>query len=85
MQSAREYRARQRWREASEAAELAALYASDARMIPADVQATVLRYADVYGEERKVEVYYDAPKQLAQLIADLESWVDKDGWIKMGE
>ncbi|MCX8211934.1 MAG: DUF6438 domain-containing protein [Lewinella sp.] len=85
MLSAREYRILQRALEASEPAELAALYPSDAKMIPADVQATVLRYADVYGEERKVEVYYDAPKQLAQLIADLESWVDKDGWIKMGE
>jgi hypothetical protein len=83
--SATEYNALQGAMEASEPAELNTVYPTNTKMIPADVQATVLRYADVYGKERKVEVYSDAPKPLAQLIADLEKWVDKDGWIKMAE
>lgn len=83
--SATEYNALKRAMEASEPAELGPLYPADAKMIPADAQATVLRYADVFGEERKVEVYYDAPERLAKFIADLESWVDKDGWIKVAE
>lgn len=83
--SATEYNALQRAMEASEPADLGAVYPADTKIIPADAQATVLRYADVYGKERKVEVYADAPKELAKLIADLETWVDKDGWIKMAE
>ena len=83
--SAPEYNALLKAMEATEPAELGMVYPADTKMIPADAQATVLRYADVNGEERKVEVYSDAPKQLAQLLADLENWVDKDGWIKMAE
>jgi hypothetical protein len=83
--SATEYNALLLAMEATEPDDLGAVYPADTKMIPADVQGTVLRYADVHGEERKVEVYADAPKELAKLIADLESWVDKDGWIKVAE
>lgn len=83
--SASEYNALLSAMEASEPAQLGMVYPADTKNIPADAQATVLRYDDVNGVERKVEVYSDAPKQLAKLIADLEKWVDMDGWIKMAE
>jgi len=81
--SASEYSALLSAMEATEPAELGMVYPADTKNIPADAQATVLRYDDVYGKERKVEVYSDAPKKLAQLLADMEKWVDMDGWIKM--
>ncbi|TXF91149.1 hypothetical protein FUA23_02665 [Neolewinella aurantiaca] len=85
MLSATEYNKLLSAMEASEPERLEMVYPTDKTMIPADAQATILRYADVHGTERKIEVYADAPKQLAKLLADLESWVDKDGWIKMAE
>jgi hypothetical protein len=71
--------------EATEPAELSEVYPTEVKNIPADAQATMLRYPDVYGEERKVEVYYDAPEKITKLLSDLEKWVDMDGWIKMAE
>ncbi len=71
--------------EATQPSQLGAVYPKDTKTIPADAQATVLRYADVYGEARKVEVYSDAPKRLAEFLADLEKWVDTDGWAKAEE
>lgn len=83
--SASEYNTLLTAMQATEPAELGEVYPADTKTIPADAQATVLRYPDVNGVERKVEVYFDAPKQLAELLTDLESWVDKDGWIKIME
>ena len=83
--SASEYNALLSAMEATEPAELGEVYPAETKNIPADAQATVLRFDDVNGVERKVEVYSDAPKKLAQLLADMEKWADKDGWIKMAE
>lgn len=83
--SATEYNALLSAVEGTNPAGLGAVYPADTKNIPADAQATVLRYADVHGAEKKVEVYDGAPRKLAQLITDLEAWVDKDGWVKMAE
>lgn len=64
---------------------LAALYPNNIKHVPADAQGTVLRYPDPNGNERKVEIYYDAPEKLDAFLTSFEAWVDKDGWVKMAE
>lgn len=64
---------------------LTALYPNNIKNVPADAQGTILSYPDVDGNERKVEIYYDAPEKLDAFLAAFEAWVDKDGWIKMAE
>lgn len=71
--------------QAAKPAGLAEVYPRETKDIPADIPATVLRYPDLDGNERKVEVYYDAPEKLDDFLTTFEAWVDKDGWIKMAE
>ncbi|MFT6000149.1 MAG: hypothetical protein ACI81P_002609 [Neolewinella sp.] len=53
------------------------------KMIPADVQATVLRFPDNMGggEMKKVEVYSDAPDQLASFLQRFEAMVNRTDWV----
>lgn len=69
--------------EATEPADLPAVYPTDTKNIPADVQANVLTLGDVYGSPRRVEVYADAPKALTSLLTQLDAWVDREGWVKL--
>jgi hypothetical protein len=64
---------------------LTPLYPNNVKQIPADAQGTVLRFPDLNGDERKVEIYYDAPEKLTEFLTAFEAWVDKDGWIKTAE
>lgn len=63
---------------------LPAVFPQDTKMIPADVQATVLRFPNLAGEEQKVEIYSDAPDKLANFLARFEAMIDRKDWVKMG-
>lgn len=72
--------------ESSRPESLAATYPTDPKAIPDDVQGSVITYADVYGEEKIVEVYADAPEKVVALLSALETWTEKDfGWIKAAQ
>ncbi len=83
--SGREYNELQAAMQAAEPESLAALYPNNIKHVPSDAQGTVLRYPDSDGNERKIEIYYDAPEKLDAFLTAFEAWVDKDGWIKMAE
>lgn len=65
---------------------LPAVYPQDTKRIPSDVQATVLRFPNDAGtEEKKVEIYFDAPEKLASFLTRFEAMVERKDWIKMAE
>lgn len=65
---------------------LPAVYPQDTKRIPADIQATVLRYPnDTGNEEKKVEIYSDAPEKLASFLTRFEAMVERKDWVKMAE
>jgi hypothetical protein len=63
--------------------QLPAVFPRNIKMIPADVQATVLRFPDNMGgkEMKKVEVYFDAPDQLASFLKRFEAMVARKDWV----
>ncbi len=60
------------------ATDLAAVY--PATEIPTDLPATVLRYTDAKGKERKVKVYVDAPEALASFLAEVTQLPKQGIW-----
>lgn len=68
------------------ASELADVY-PDAEEVPADLPATVLRFADADGQERTVRVYDldAAPEPLAAFLQKLEDMVENGIWDKAVE
>lgn len=62
--------------------QLPAVFPRNIKMIPSDVQATVLRFPDDMGgkEMKKVEVYSDAPDQLAAFLERFEAMVKRTDW-----
>jgi hypothetical protein len=62
--------------------QLPAVFPTNIKTIPADVQATVLRFPDNMGgaEMKKVEVYFDAPDQLASFLERFEAMVKRTDW-----
>jgi len=83
MLNAREYQELKTGMEALEPATMPATYPENTKMIPADVQATVLRFPDVYGKKKKVEIYGETPEKMTAYLTELDAWVDKDGWVKI--
>ncbi|WP_020571404.1 DUF6438 domain-containing protein [Neolewinella persica] len=63
--------------------QLPAVFPRDIETIPADVQATVLRFPESVGstEMKKVEVYFDAPDQLASFLKRFEAMVARKDWV----
>lgn len=65
---------------------LPAVYPQDTKRIPSDIQATVLRFPNDAGtEEKKVEIYFDAPEKLASFLTRFEAMVERKDWVKMAE
>jgi hypothetical protein len=63
--------------------QLPAVFPRNIKRIPTDVQATILRFPDnnTGGEEmKKVEVYFDAPDQLASFLERFEAMVKRTDW-----
>jgi hypothetical protein len=63
--------------------QLPAVFPRNIKTIPADAQATVLRFPDNMGgtDMKKVEVYFDAPDQLASFLQRFEAMIIRKDWV----